>query len=1201
MLPYSTIAIQNQILSAGLDIPGTSFSLHYSSDRHPGHQTAYTLNVPLTDAYVPSDVEEVRLEVAVAGRQIIEKFPPQPNLKHTFIWDGLDSEGQICSGPQPATLRTSYIYPKDKPPKSKESTINLGIWNALNLGLGGWSLNVCHKYEIAGKTLYLGNGQRRTEIEELETQFIRETGFLEIPSEGGGELYIFDRSGRHLRTISTLTKALIYSFEYNDSYLTTITDGDGNITRIEHATDGTPLVIVGPYGQRSSLSLNADGYLGTIANAATETTSFTYSNGGLLTSYRDPKGNIYRFEYDELGQLKSREEPDGSFSILSRERTKKGFQVAHITASGRESTYLTERLANGKERQVNKGCAGAGAIVALTDKDGNETITYPDGSTLIEEKQPDPRFGKLAPFTKRSTFKSPGGRTATVSTTRTVKLTDPDDPLSVETLTDTVYFNGRVSTTTYDAVKGQVTYTSPGGRQSILSLDEKGRVTKSEIPGLEAVRFSYGERGELLSLEQGEQTILSYSYDERGRLSRMRNAEGNEVSYAYDESGRIVQSTLPSGKVNKFGYDANGNLTEIIVPSGAVHRLSYNEVNAESGYAPPDNPAYANHYDKEGQPTNAVLPSGRTISGSYNKQGYLERATYPEATVEVTYEKNSQRVTKLVRTSADESQEQEMTFTYDGGLVKEMAWRGVANGRYRYRYDDDFNLVGTQLDEEPEITMERDADGLLTRQGKFEISRDNATGAPRQITDGNLNISIEYDKLGRVVSRTHEVKGKQIYQFQLVYDELSRIVQKRETVAGKLRVSDYTYDADGQMIEVKKDGEVVESYKYDLNGNRIEWELGEEKHSASYDSQDRLKEVDGTPYEFDADGFLMQRGDMTLKYSATGELLEVSWPDGKSIQYAYDSMNRRVARTDDQGTQEYLYGNLDSPFQVTGVRKSSGGLDVYHYDESGLLVAMQRDASWYYVVTDQLGSPQVVGDVDGGVVKVLEYESFGKQVVDSNYAFDLPVNFAGGLIEVDTEFVRFGFRDYDSVAGKWTAKDPIGFAGGDGNLYGYVINNPVNLFDPLGLSGVSPVSGSGGIYPNNKKCPSKVEKISESQKNRQLGHPYDQIDKNVKRQMTAKEYKEYLKKLGKGGKSFIFVKGVSLLSLGKEIIEISRNAKKANRTFEEQFNFELEQYKRSNPQFIDLPFFPLPVPNPDYHQTIEIWVSSEFYDWTKTS
>jgi hypothetical protein len=36
--------------------------------------------------------------------------------------------------------------------------------------------------------------------------------------------------------------------------------------------------------------------------------------------------------------------------------------------------------------------------------------------------------------------------------------------------------------------------------------------------------------------------------------------------------------------------------------------------------------------------------------------------------------------------------------------------------------------------------------------------------------------------------------------------------------------------------------------------------------------------------------------------------------------------------------------------------------------------------------------------------------------------------------------------------GRWTAKDPIFFAGGDTDLYGYVLNDPVNLIDPSGLA-----------------------------------------------------------------------------------------------------------------------------------------------------
>lgn len=47
--------------------------------------------------------------------------------------------------------------------------------------------------------------------------------------------------------------------------------------------------------------------------------------------------------------------------------------------------------------------------------------------------------------------------------------------------------------------------------------------------------------------------------------------------------------------------------------------------------------------------------------------------------------------------------------------------------------------------------------------------------------------------------------------------------------------------------------------------------------------------------------------------------------------------------------------------------------------------------------------------------------------------------------------VKFGARVYDPSMGRWLTKDPIGFGGGDANLYGYVANDPVNWVDPSGL------------------------------------------------------------------------------------------------------------------------------------------------------
>jgi len=62
----------------------------------------------------------------------------------------------------------------------------------------------------------------------------------------------------------------------------------------------------------------------------------------------------------------------------------------------------------------------------------------------------------------------------------------------------------------------------------------------------------------------------------------------------------------------------------------------------------------------------------------------------------------------------------------------------------------------------------------------------------------------------------------------------------------------------------------------------------------------------------------------------------------------------------------------------------------------------------------------------------------------------VPFGFAGGLYDKETKLVHFGFRDYDPYTGKWTAKDPFGFAGEGSNLYGYVLNDPVNFVDPSG-------------------------------------------------------------------------------------------------------------------------------------------------------
>ena len=96
----------------------------------------------------------------------------------------------------------------------------------------------------------------------------------------------------------------------------------------------------------------------------------------------------------------------------------------------------------------------------------------------------------------------------------------------------------------------------------------------------------------------------------------------------------------------------------------------------------------------------------------------------------------------------------------------------------------------------------------------------------------------------------------------------------------------------------------------------------------------------------------------------------------------------------------------------------------------------------YRILSDHLGSPRlVVSTVDGSIAERIDYDELGNVLQDTAPGFQ-PFGFAGGLYDRDTGFVRFGARDYDPATGRWTAKDPASFHGGDTNLYAYAGGDP---------------------------------------------------------------------------------------------------------------------------------------------------------------
>jgi RHS repeat-associated protein len=319
-------------------------------------------------------------------------------------------------------------------------------------------------------------------------------------------------------------------------------------------------------------------------------------------------------------------------------------------------------------------------------------------------------------------------------------------------------------------------------------------------------------------------------------------------------------------------------------------------------------------------------------------------------------------------------------------------------------------------------------------------------------------MTYDYDSLGRLTGRSHTVGTTSPYEHALSYDNDGRIVGKTETIGGETHTYTYSYDEDGQLRQVRRNGVTVEQYSYDVNGNRVS-NMGE---TATYDVQDRLTNLGGISYVFNEDGYLTTRDSDTFTYSTMGALLQAT-VGGSTVTYSSDALGRRVSRSDSSGVYQYLYGNLGKPFQITASRDPSGVFTFYYYDEAGFLFAFERGGSRYYVATDQVGSPRVVTDSTGNVIKVVEYTSFGEILTDTNPGFDLSIGFAGGLYDPLTGLVRFGFRDYDPAAGRWTARDPILFKGSPFNVYVYVGNNPVTLIDPSGAAFTFGGSAYGGI------------------------------------------------------------------------------------------------------------------------------------------
>ncbi len=913
-----------------------------------------------------------------------------------------------------------------------------------------------------------------------------------------------------------------FGYDANDEHVVSVTDSNGRTTAIGRnaagvtltAPDGqvTTLALDGN-GYVQSVSSPAgthavvaghDGLITGLTDPNNHSRTFAYDAEGRLEHAADPPGADGS---DSLART-ALPVPNGS-----------GYQVTHTTADNVQTTYRVEFLPDGTEARTTLNADGTEAVTQI-HVDGSRTITQADGTVQTSRIGPDPRFGLQAPVTTDTTATTPDNVTASLTASRRVS---PPGALLPTSQTETVVINNRPpSTSTFVAATRVTTDTSPAGRQTQTTVDAKGRVTRVQAASLHPLRLMYDPvSGEPTTMKYGPDpdtsatrtTTVTYVDDfaiafegypasARGQVRSTTDAAGRATTFEYDGAGRVAAQILSGNRRVEFAYDSAGNVTSITPPGRPAHAFAYTPMNLDDAYTPPQvvpplasvETTYA--YTADRQLDLVTRPDAATIDYQYDPAGRLD-ALVLSAGNEVhdyVYDDPGGPGDETGHLAQIVAPQATLVFAYDGSLPTGEAWSGagLTPASITRSYDSSFRLASQQIAvggaPQPAIAFQYDHDDLLTQAGALTLTPDPATGLLRGTSltagGGTVTDAIDYTPFGEVEHYEARHNGSELLDFAYERDGLGRITRITETLTlapdpPVVTDTHYRYDPAGRLYRVCADAacaSVHAEYHYDANGNRIAPSFDSRGAlSATNDAQDRLLAMTvgatTTTYTYTANGELHTKTDpsgaTTYAYDAFGNLRQVALPDGTVIDYVVDGRNRRIGKlVDGILVRQWLYKDQLEP--------------VAEMDGTGNLIAefaygsrphspdwIRRGGQTYRVISDHLGSVRVVVDAaSGGIAQRIDYDAFGIVLADTDAGWQ-PFGYAGGIYDSDdptasspgTGLVRFGARDYDAGAGRWTAKDPIGFGAAEANQYAYVSSNPVNVIDPEGQYGLTGVLG----------------------------------------------------------------------------------------------------------------------------------------------
>ena len=355
---------------------------------------------------------------------------------------------------------------------------------------------------------------------------------------------------------------------------------------------------------------------------------------------------------------------------------------------------------------------------------------------------------------------------------------------------------------------------------------------------------------------------------------------------------------------------------------------------------------------------------------------------------------------------------------------------------------------------------------VYTYDNLKRLSKKSITGQYRTLAQeyGYRNISSTRTTL-QIQDLTWTLQGTTTLAYSYTYDAIGNITEIRKD--GSL-VASYTYDSQSQLkSETLYDQDLFYTYNYDSYGNirsvnKRQYSTNALINYESYDYNDsswldKLTSYNGTGITYDSIGNPLSYyngGSYSFTWTS-GRKLQTSSHNGVNSFYAYNVDGQRIKKICSGTIYNYYYSD------GALVRQTGGGNTIdFLYDENGSVYSIVYNGTQYYLVKNLQGDVTQIRSVYGTVLVEYAYDAWGNVLdISGTYASTLgqnnPIRYRGYYYDSETSLYYLNSRYYDPAMRRFINADDTEYLGADGdfasfNLFVYCGNNPISRADSNG-------------------------------------------------------------------------------------------------------------------------------------------------------